>query len=208
MVRARSPYADAAAFPPGTEPVPIHSLVSGGETFELEVGPGRGGFLFERAAAAPGACIVGLEIRRKWASIVDTRLLRAGLHPRVRVYAEDAKWALARLGPDACLARVYFHFPDPWWKKRHEKRLVLGEPMLNELARLLAPKGEIFFQTDVEERAEGAATLFSSDTRFVPAGDGPGPWLSDNPYGARSPREHRAIQDGLPVFRLRFVRTG
>jgi tRNA (guanine-N7-)-methyltransferase len=30
--------------------------------------------------------------------------------------------------------------------------------------------------------------------------------MADNPYGARSPRERRAIADGLPVHRLRFVR--
>jgi hypothetical protein len=30
----------------------------------------------------------------------------------------------------------------------------------------------------------------------------------DNPFGARSPREHRAIADGLPVHRLHYrVRT-
>jgi tRNA (guanine-N7-)-methyltransferase len=40
-----------------------------------------------------------------------------------------------------------------------------------------------------------------------PAGDEEGsPLLAENPYNARSPREHRAIEDGLPIHRLRFKR--
>jgi tRNA (guanine-N7-)-methyltransferase len=46
------------------------------------------------------------------------------------------------------------------------------------------------------------------DDRFRPAGDLPSsPRLADNPYGARSPRERRAIADGLPVHRLRYERV-
>jgi hypothetical protein len=46
-----------------------------------------------------------------------------------------------------------------------------------------------------------------ADERFVSAGDAPeSPHVSDNPYGARSPRERRAIADGLPVHRLRWAR--
>jgi len=39
-------------------------------------------------------------------------------------------------------------------------------------------------------------------------GDAAGsPRVAENPYNARSPREHRAITDGLPVFRLRYRRS-
>jgi len=180
-----------------------------GAWVEIEVGPGRGGFLFERAGAAPEAGLVGLEVRRKWASIVDARLARAGLGARARVFAEDAKVALARLGPDGVVARVFLHFPDPWWKKRHTKRLVMGDVFLAEVARLLKPGGELFVQTDVEERAaQYASHIEACAAWFEPWGDAPAdPRLAENPYAARSPREHRAIADGLPIYRLRYRRT-
>ena len=105
------------------------------------------------------------------------------------------------------MRRVFVHFPDPWWKKRHQKRLVVQDGFLDEIARLLEPGGELFVQTDVEERAAGYEELVALDARFVPAGDAPGsPRLAENPYGARSPRERRAIADGLPVHRLRWKR--
>ncbi len=202
----RTPYDDAPRLPEGDR-VDVRSLVQG-EWLELEVGPGRGWFLVERAAAEPRAGLVGLEIRRKWASIVDARLARRGLGARARVFAEDAGLALARLGPDASVRRVFLHFPDPWWKKRHQKRLVLRDAFLGEVARLLEPGGELFVQTDVEERARGYAALVGLDDRFLSAGDAHGsPVLVDHAYDARSPRERRAIQDGLPVHRARWRRA-
>ncbi len=202
---APRPYADAPRLPAGDR-VDAKALVSGSH-YELEIGPGRGGFLFERAEAAPDAALVGVEVRRKWAQIVDQRLAKRGLARRVRVFAEDAKDALRRLDPDAIFARVFVHFPDPWWKKRHEKRILIDAPLLDEIARLLASGGELFVQTDVAERAEQYNALVTADARFAPSGDSEGDArVADNPYGARSPRERRAIQDGLPVHRLRYRR--
>ena len=62
-------------------------------------------------------------------------------------------------------------------------------------------------QTDVEERGLAYADAISAHQAFAPFGDAEGsPWLAENPYGARSPREHRAIADGLPVYRMRYTR--
>lgn len=203
--RAPRPYADAPQLPEG-ETVDARTLVTG-DWLELEVGPGRGGFAFERVEAEPRCGIVGLEVRRKWAAIVDARLAKRGLGGRARVFAEDAKHALPRLGPAGSFKRAFLHFPDPWWKKRHTKRLVMGDAFLEQVARLLEVGGELYVQTDVEERASQYEAQILACPHFVPAGDTAGsPRMSENPYNARSPREHRAIQDGLPVHRLRFVR--
>ncbi|MBL9022695.1 MAG: tRNA (guanine-N7)-methyltransferase [Myxococcales bacterium] len=203
--RPTHPYAHAARLPDDGGPVLLDSLLPGSGPLEIEIGPGRGGFLFERAAAAPDVRLVGFEIRLKWAHIVDQRLKKAGLGERVRVLAEDAGLALPRLGPDASVRAVFLHFPDPWWKKRHEKRLVMKDGLLESILRLLEPGGAFYIQTDVEERAAQYAERVASHPGFVPAGDAPGdPVVVENPYGARSPREHRAIEDGLPVYRLRW----
>ena len=207
------PYENAPRLPPalaGSEKnarVPIASLVRGA-WFEIEIGPGpNAGFLVERALAVPQAALLGLEIRKKWATVGDARLAKAGHAARARVLCEDARLALGRLGPDHCVRRTFVLFPDPWWKKRHQKRLVMGEAFLNEMARLLEPGGELFVQTDVDERAEQYVRVVLSHGAFEPAGAEPcSPVLLDNPYYARSPREHRAIADGLPIHRLRFRR--
>jgi tRNA (guanine-N7-)-methyltransferase len=202
----KHPYAHAAGLPGEDGPVTFAEIFPGHEgPIEIEIGPGRGGFMFERTAAAPEVVLLGLEIRLKWAHLVDERLRKAGLHPRARVLGEDAKDALARLRPDASVRTVFLHFPDPWWKKRHEKRLVMGDVLLGQIERLLTADGHLFVQTDVEERAEQYEAFIGAHAAFEPAGREPGSArLDENPYGARSPREHRAIADGLPIHRLRY----
>jgi tRNA (guanine-N7-)-methyltransferase len=198
------PYADAPRLPEG-DSIDPRDLVGGGEApIELEVGPGRGGFLFERLGVDPGIRMVGLEIKRKWASIVDGRLRERGFGDRARVFSEDARDALRRFVP-ACVSVAFVHFPDPWWKKRHHKRLVLSGSFLPELARVVRPGGQLFVQTDVEERVLAYQELLDEDPHFEPAAAGA--WLAENPFGARSPRERRAIADGLPIFRLLYVRA-
>ena len=188
-----TPYINAPKLPEG-ERVDVRTLVKG-EWLELEIGPGRGGFLFERARAVPSAGLVGLEVRRKWASIVDARLAKQGFGERARVFAEDAKDALPRLSPDGVVRHIFLHFPDPWWKKKHQKRLVMGPSFLEQTARLLEPGGELFIQTDVAERGAQYETEVLDSALFEPAGDRTGEaTLVENPYDARSPREHRAIE--------------
>ncbi len=199
-------YADAPRLPVG-EPLDPRTLVQAGDAgVELEIGPGRGWFMIERLQAVAGVAMIGLEIRRKWASIVDQRLAKRGLAARGRVFAEDARSALPRFA-DASVSVIYLHFPDPWWKKRHAKRLVLTPELAAGIARVLRPGGELFFQTDVGERAEASEAILAAEPRLEPW-TSDGPRVDDNPYVARSPRERRAIEDGLPVIRLRYRRTG
>jgi tRNA (guanine-N7-)-methyltransferase len=207
MVAVLSPYEDAPRLP-GGDRVDLRALVTG-QWLELEVGPGRGWFLVERAEAEAHLALLGLEVRRKWASVVDARLRARGLGERARVFAEDATFALQRLEPEWSVTRVFVHFPDPWWKKRHQKRLLIREEFIGQVARLLRVGGELFVQTDVEERAQAYEALVACEARFAPHGDCAGSArVAENPYGARSPRERRAISDGLPVHRLRWMRVG
>jgi tRNA (guanine-N7-)-methyltransferase len=187
-----------------TGPIDPRELVSAaGRPVELELGPGRGGFMIERLAAEPEATLIGLEIRRKWATLVDEKLHALGLGSRGRVFAEDARRVLPRFEADS-VARVFVHFPDPWWKKRHRKRLLVSPELLEELARILVPGGELFVQTDVAERAEAYAAAVARNPSFEPWPGGPA--VAENPYGAQSPRERRAEADGLPIQRLRWRR--
>ncbi len=192
-------YDEIAPSPP-EGPIDLPSLVPGEGPLELDVGFGRGRSLLERAGSHPEVRVIGVELKAKWATKVEARCEALGL-ANARALRADVRELLARAGPEGCLARVYLHFPDPWWKKRHGKRRVLGGELLDRLALLLAPGGELFVQTDVEERAEDYARLLEEHPAFEPARAG-GFAIDENPFGARSNREVRAEEDGLPVYRL------
>jgi tRNA (guanine-N7-)-methyltransferase len=197
------PYARAPRLPEGDAPIDPRDLVGGSAPVELEIGPGRGTFIMERLESDPQVHMLGLEIRRKWATLVDDKL-QARFQGRGRVFAEDAKLILPRLVAGS-VSRIYVHFPDPWWKKRHEKRLIAEDALVTEAHRLLCDGGDVFVQTDVEERAERYEQLFAASSSFSPWGESAR--VADPHFGARSPREKRAIADGLPIYRLRFRRN-
>lgn len=67
---------------------------------------------------------------------------------------------------------------------------------------MLTAGGEFFIQTDVEERAQAYHAMFEAVPELEPVGQSP--WVEENPYGACSTRERRAIADGLPIYRLRY----
>lgn len=176
-------------------PFDLASLVPGSGPFELEIGFGRGRFLMERTAAAPESRVVGIEIKAKWAHLVEERRIRLGMD-RVVALAGDAREILPRIEPASQLQRAFIHFPDPWWKQRHSKRRVVDADVLDQLARLLVPGGELFVQTDVQHRFDDMRAQIAEHAafEFVPC--------DANPYGARSNREVRADEDGLPVHRI------
>jgi tRNA (guanine-N7-)-methyltransferase len=214
MKEERRRYADAPCLP-GEGNIQLGELLpKTAQRIEIEVGPGRGGFLFERLQNQPDLGMIAFEVSRKWTTLVNQRLRRLGLADRGRVFADDARLALPRLEPAGEVACIYFHFHDPWWKKRHQKRLVMGLGVLEQVARLLCPGGELFVQTDVEDRADLYETQISGHAAFEAYGEGstgggahPSARLAENPYGARSHRERRAIDDAIPIYRLRFRRT-
>ncbi len=180
----------------------LEQLLKGSGDIELEIGFGHGLFLFERAVVAPTARIVGIEVKKKWSYLVAERAQRRGLS-NVTVWAADARETLPRITASS-VARVFMHFPDPWWKRKHEKRRLTAHSLLDDIARVLRPGGELFVQTDVEDRAASHVTALVEHGAYVLGGEGG--YLDHNPYGARSNREARATEDGLPVWRTLALR--
>jgi tRNA (guanine-N7-)-methyltransferase len=180
------------------------SLLHGTGPIELDIGFGRGLSLFERAALAPKSRIVGIEIKTKLAYKVNVRLQEREVR-NVTILCGDAREILKRAEPSGSVGRVSLHFPDPWWKKRHDKRRVVGDVLLSELERLMESGGELFIQTDVEDRAEQYLAEIRQQKAFALCSESG--YVQQNPFGARSNRERRAIEDGLPVWRIAAVRV-
>ena len=181
----------------------LGALGAGEGPIELDIGFGRGLSLFERSSVAPESRIVGIEVKTKLAYRVNERLRKHGIE-NVTILCGDAREILKRAEPDRSVRRVSLHFPDPWWKKRHDKRRVIGDALLTELERLMAPSGELFIQTDVQHRAEQYVAHLRERAEFELASASG--YVERNPFDARSNRERRAIEDGLPIWRIVAVR--
>ncbi len=181
----------------------LQTLAEGSGPIELDIGFGRGLSLFERAALAPQSRIIGIEVKTKLAYKAQERLEKHGIR-NVTVLCGDAREILTRAEPSRSVARVSLHFPDPWWKKRHDKRRLIGDALLAELVRLMKPGAELFIQTDVEHRARQYVAALRAQNELELSSEGG--FVGENPLGARSNREKRAAEDGLPVWRILAVR--
>ncbi|MGQ0542200.1 MAG: tRNA (guanosine(46)-N7)-methyltransferase TrmB, partial [Blastocatellia bacterium] len=101
--------------------------------------------------------------------------------------------------PDGRLQMATIQFPDPWFKKKHAKRRMVNEEMINTIARRLAHDGRVFVQTDIEFLAGEIFELFRSDKRFVERE------TYDNPFPVKTEREKAVEDKGMAVFRSTFI---
>jgi tRNA (guanine-N7-)-methyltransferase len=195
----RRSYAHAPRLPEA-DAYDLRELFGGaGLGVDLEIGSARGGFLLERLAQDTGVRLVGIEIQLKAATLAAQKVEQRGFAERCRVFAGDVRVILPKVLPQS-VQRVFVHFPDPWWKKRHTKRRLATLELMQQIERILRPEGELFIQTDVEQLAQAFLQALSLTDGLVPMREGPR--LDHNPYGACSPREKQAMIDGLPIHRL------
>lgn len=201
-----NPRYDHAPRLPLEGPIDLNAIVPGSGPLMLEIGPGRGMFTLDYAERHPDHRVIAMEIRRKWAAVLDERFTQRKL-TNARCFAEDAGAVLPRVGPDGCVAMAAVHFPDPWWKKRHAKRLVVQDAFVDDLARVLAPGAVLLVQTDVEERAAQYRERLDAHPALERGYEGEG--AAESPFApSRSNREKRAIEDGLPITRLVYRKRG
>jgi tRNA (guanine-N7-)-methyltransferase len=182
-------------------PLPVDGEV------EVELGCADAQFLFARAAGHPRRTCVGVEIRRDLVADVNRRAAEAGLGNLSAVFANINR-DLGGLFPDGRLDRVFLNFPDPWFKRRHHKRRVLTPAVAATVAGKLAPGGVVFFQSDVWELALDAMAVLeeASDAGLLENAGGPWSFVRANPWGARSLREERVEEKGMPVWRMCYRR--
>ena len=133
--------------PPGTETVDPADWFDGVQSgIWLEVGFGGGEHLLEQARLRPDAAFLGCEPYFDGvAKLVQE--LSANSVRNVRIFMDDARLMLHRL-PNSCLAGVFILFSDPWPKKRHHKRRFVNPPVLDLIARAMAPGAELRIATD------------------------------------------------------------
>lgn len=121
----------------------------------VEVGPGRGDFLFHLAQTNPEKAVYGVEIKSKRFHKLITRRDKRKLDNIIVVLA-DAAIALPELFDEASVDAIYINFPDPWPKKKHAKNRLLKASFLHICADVLRPGGTLFITTDVDWYAHDA----------------------------------------------------
>ncbi|MEM1310809.1 MAG: tRNA (guanosine(46)-N7)-methyltransferase TrmB [Cyanobacteria bacterium P01_H01_bin.153] len=176
------------------------------QPLHLDIGCAKGYFVSQMACLQPMWNFLGLEIR---APLVEQALQqrdRAGLTNLHFLFgnANASLVELLKTLPSDTLQQVSIQFPDPWFKKRHQKRRVVQPELVQTLAQYLPVTGRVVLQSDVESVAVEMCDRFSENSTFQRTVDG---WLADSPFPAQTDRETLTLNKNLPVFRAIFVKS-
>ncbi len=130
-----------------TEPLSLEELFPLPQPFELEIGCGDGGFLFERAQAHPERNFLGIERLLGRVRKLSKKGLREGL-TNLRLLRIEARYVLEYLLPEHAFEALHIYFPDPWPKDRHRRHRLINETFPPLARRILRQKGVIYLRTD------------------------------------------------------------
>ena len=171
----------------------------------LEIGFGMGHSLVEMAEARPDTNFIGIEVHRPGIGKLFHGLENTGAD-NVRVYCHDAVEILRDCIADASLDTVQIFFPDPWHKKRHQKRRLVQAPFVGLLVKKLKEGGTLHLATDWESYAEQMMDVLGAE-KCLTNSFGSGcfsPRPDDRPL---TKFEKRGERLGHGVWDLLFTRT-
>lgn len=114
----------------------------------LEIGYGMGHTLALMAQAAPEKDFIGVEVHLPGVGSLLHAAEEMGL-TNLRTYKDDATEVL-KLFPDESLDCVQLFFPDPWHKKKHNKRRIVQPEFAQTIRRVLKKGGVFHMATDWE----------------------------------------------------------
>jgi tRNA (guanine-N7-)-methyltransferase len=166
----------------------------------LEIGSGKGRFLISSAIEQPETNFIGVEKSLHYHRVIRERILKRMLK-NVRLFNHDAFLVLRDMIPDTSLREIHIYFPDPWPRKKEQKRRIIRPEVLQEMRRVLVDGGSGIYVTDHQEYFEAASPLlpefFETELRV------PGP---DDPPRTNYEAKYRA--EGRPIYEARFWKRG
>jgi tRNA (guanine-N7-)-methyltransferase len=169
----------------------------------MEIGFGMGKASWQIARDRPEFNYLGVEVHGPGVGKLIMEL-RAHDLDNFRIVQHDAVEVMEAMIPEGSLAGLHIFYPDPWPKKRHHKRRLLRQPILDLMVSRLKPGGYLYFVTDIEEYGLSTLELLSScpglSNRFQGFASGID-WRPETKFEARAKAESRS------AFELYFVRT-
>jgi len=168
----------------------------------LEIGFGMGDATAQIAAARPQDNFIGIEVHTPGVGALLQRIQEREL-TNLRLLQHDAVEVLRDMIAPGALAGIHVYFPDPWHKKKHNKRRLIQAEFVRELSSRLAPGGYLHCATDWQPYAEQMLLVLGAEPTLANTADGFAPRPDWRPL---TKFENRGIRLGHGVWDLVFTR--
>ena len=162
----------------------------------MEIGSGKGRFLIATAMERPALNLIGIEKSLHYHRLIAARVSKRQL-TNVRLINYDAFVVMQKMLAPESIAEVHIYFPDPWPRKREQKRRIIRPEALEQIRRVLSLGGSGVYVTDHREYFEAASPVLAEFFRTEPRVPGP-----DDPPRTNYEAKYRA--EGRPIYEVRF----
>ena len=170
----------------------------------VEIGFGMGGATADIAQARPDTDYLGVEVHGPGVGSL-LKLVEERQLGNVRVIQHDAVEVFTHMLAPASLDGVHVFFPDPWHKKRHNKRRLIQPPFVALLASRIKPGGYLHLASDWEDYAIQMLEVLSQEATLENTADGYAPRPDYRPL---TKFEQRGLRLGHGVWDLVFRKRG
>ena len=168
----------------------------------LEIGFGMGGATAQIAKTLPDHDFIGCEVHEPGVGAL-LKLIDEQQIPNIRIFQHDAVEVLEQMIAPASLAGVHIYFPDPWHKKRHNKRRLIQPAFVAKLVKHIQPGGYLHCATDWEPYAQQMLEVLSAEPLLENTAAG---YAEKPAYRPLTKFEHRGLRLGHGVWDLVFRR--
>ncbi len=171
----------------------------------LEIGFGMGETTARIAAEHPENDYLGIEVHTPGVGSLLKEIDERGLN-NLRICQHDAVEVLRDMIPLSSLAGIHVFFPDPWPKKRQQKRRLIQPPLVRMLAERLTPGGYLHCATDWEEYAVQMVEVLAAEALLENTGTLTGGFAERPAYRPQTKFETRGLRLGHGVWDVVFRR--
>jgi tRNA (guanine-N7-)-methyltransferase len=179
----------------GFGPFDFPALFGNDNPVALEIGSGKGRWLLTSGASRPDVNFLGIEKSLHYYRVIEKRLTRAAL-PNTRIVNHDALRVLREMIPERSISEVHIYFPDPWPRKREQKRRLVRPEIVDLIEKAMRTDALGVYVSDHEEAfmagREALAGRFATEDRNA----------LDTPPRTNYEAKYRA--EGRPIYEVRF----
>jgi tRNA (guanine-N7-)-methyltransferase len=129
----------------------------------FEIGFGMGEATAHIAKVLPDTLFLACEVHEPGVGALLKRIDEQQIE-NIRIISHDAVQVLDQMIPKASLDGIHIFFPDPWHKKRHNKRRLIQPPFVATLIQHLKPGGYLHCATDWQPYAEQILDVLSNES--------------------------------------------
>ena len=132
----------------------------------MEIGFGMGEATAIIAKNHPNNGYIAVDVHPPGIGKLLARIVENDL-TNLKVIEEDVHMVLQHMIPDESLDGIHLFFPDPWPKKKHNKRRIVNEGFLALIHPKIKKGGYIHVATDWVPYAENIQQVFAGSTLFT-----------------------------------------